>query len=581
MLDDATSRLLSMRRRDRPRVVDATPGIGMWEGRLSSSAISTSVSVFALSVIDRRGYDRAIADGTRWLLQTMKPDGSWGDSLESPPNMTATLLSYTALYHLGQVPEATERYIRQTLGWSSETQLVDGVLAYYGRDLTFSVPILMMCALAGIVSDWRRIPPFPFELAVLPQSTFRYLNLPVVSYAIPALIAVGILQNRRRRTWLSSLRERLVPKALRVLTTLQPADGGFLEAAPLTAFVSMCLAEAGLQDHTVTVRCAQFLSENQREDGAWPIDTNLAGWLTSLCARAVGDLLPDAEREALAATILGNATKEKHPFTGAPAGGWGWTNLSGSVPDGDDTSGALVALHKLLRGVYVDEVGAGIDWLISLQNSDGGMPTFCRGWGRLPFDRSTPDITAHAVLAMSLWCDALPAESQSRCRESLRRMTSWLNCTMTSDGAWNPLWFGDQDASDERNPVYGAATIVDYLCSIDDSQGATHVPQSMKHDWLAGPVQFLLDSQNTDGGWGGNRGIASKVTLTAKAIGALSHFPQESAAAIRRGVDYLYSHYEQGTLYRREPIGLYFSRLWYSEELYSYTYLVTALRKIS
>lgn len=51
--------------------------------------------------------------------------------------------------------------------WHSETELVDGVLAYYGRDLTFSVPILMMCALAGIVTDWRRIPPFPFELATV------------------------------------------------------------------------------------------------------------------------------------------------------------------------------------------------------------------------------------------------------------------------------------------------------------------------------------------------------------------------------------------------------------------------------
>jgi squalene-hopene/tetraprenyl-beta-curcumene cyclase len=36
-----------------------------------------------------------------------------------------------------------------------------------------------------------------------------------------------------------------------VLATLQPEDGGFLEAAPLTAFVSMCMAEAGLKEHAV------------------------------------------------------------------------------------------------------------------------------------------------------------------------------------------------------------------------------------------------------------------------------------------------------------------------------------------
>ena len=565
IVNDASKRLLSMRRED-----------GMWEGHLSSSAISTSVSIFALSVIDHEEYQKEIERGMQWLKQTMKPEGAWGDSIESPVNMTATLLSYTALSHLHQVPDATKRYIRETLGWKDEAQLIDGVLAYYGKDLTFSVPILMMCALAGVISNWKRIPPFPFELAVLPQSTFRFLNLPVVSYAIPALIAVGILQNRRRKTLFSPVRELFVPKALRVLTTLQPEDGGFLEAAPLTAFVSMCMAEAGLKEHPVTHRCAQFLRSSLRQDGAWPIDTNLAGWVTSLSSRAIGDMLSKDDRKALSDTIRQNATKQRHPFTGAPAGGWGWTNLSGSVPDGDDTSGALVALHSLLKGQYVPEVGAGIDWLIKLQNRDGGMPTFCRGWGKLPFDRSTPDITAHAILAMSLWCDVLPDSQQSRCRKSIARLKSWLAKTMMDEGSWNPLWFGDQEATSqfrveglefkvEANPVYGAATIIDYM----KTAGIT---------LTLAPKDFLLKCQNPDGGWGGNRGVPSKVTLTAKAIGALRHFRPETDEAIRRAVDYLYARYETGTLYSREPIGLYFSRLWYSEDLYNPIYILTALR---
>ena len=566
MRSDATERLLSMRRSD-----------GMWEGHLSSSAISTAVSIFALSVIDSQEYEREIRCGKEWLLQTMKVEGAWGDSVESPVNMTATLLSYTALSHLKQVPEATEKYIHETLGWRNEEQLINGVLSYYGRDLTFSVPILMMCALAGIVSDWKRIPPFPFELAVLPQNTFRFLNLPVVSYAIPALIAVGILQNRRRHTWLSGMREWFVPKALKVLTQLQPEDGGFLEAAPLTAFVSMCMAEAGLSEHPVTQAAAQFLRNTLRTDGAWPIDTNLAGWVTSLCSRAIGEQL--ADRKQLADTIRGNATKKRHPFTGAPAGGWGWTNLSGSVPDGDDTSGALVALHTLLDGQYVPEVGAGINWLIQLQNRDGGMPTFCRGWGKLPFDRSTPDITAHAVLAMSLWVDSLPEEKKPQCRKSIQRMKKWLEKTMTIDGAWNPLWFGDQNAEDEKNPVYGAATIIDYLQNEELRNSASKDNSSIIH-LIHSSFNYLIDSQNDDGGWGGSKGVCSKVTLTAKAIGALSYYRPKADEAIRRGVDYLYNRYEAGTLYEREPIGLYFSRLWYSEDLYNYIYLINALKQL-
>src|SRR5262249_3708503 len=46
---------------------------------------------------------------------------------------------------------------------------------------------------------------------------------------------------------------------------------------------------------------------------------------------------------------------------------------------------------------------AGVSWLLDLQNRDGGWPTFCRGWGHLPFDRSSADISAHALRAFAAW----------------------------------------------------------------------------------------------------------------------------------------------------------------------------------
>ena len=38
---------------------------------------------------------------------------------------------------------------------------------------------------------WRLVRPLPFELAVLPHRLYKWLRLPVVSYALPALIAIG------------------------------------------------------------------------------------------------------------------------------------------------------------------------------------------------------------------------------------------------------------------------------------------------------------------------------------------------------------------------------------------------------
>ncbi len=543
----------------------------IWRGKLSSSAISTSVSVFALHEIDAQTYDRQIADGVAWLQRTMKADGSWGDSIESPSNLTATLLTYASLYAVGVRSEKTQVYLKERFGGETDEDIIQGVLDYYGTDLTFSVPILVMCALAGVISDWERIPPFPFELAVLPQRLFRFLNLPVVSYAIPALIAVGILRFKKgKQGLLAPLRRRFIEPSLKVLVKLQPADGGFLEAAPLTAFVSMCMVQAGYRNHVVTQKAAQFLVDTVREDGAWPIDTDLSGWVTSLSIRALDEDLP--ERDFFIENMKERSTKDVHPFTGAQPGGWGWSDLSGSVPDGDDTSGVLVAFHVLTRGTYAPEVGKGIEWLLDLQNNDGGMPTFCKGWGKLPFDRSSADISAHAFLAFSLWKEVLPPALKARTEKGAKRLLEWMETALSEEGSWMPLWFGDQDAADEKSPVYGTATAVDYLLSAGQSEAL-----SLANKGLA----YLLNVQNEDGGWGGAKGVASKVTLTAKVLGALASADKPDEVAMDRALDFLYEAYERGELFQREPIGLYFSRLWYSEELYSLTFLLIGLKKVS
>ena len=137
MIADITRQLLQKRSSD-----------GIWRGCLSSSAISTSVAIFALYQIDSDTYEPYIRKGAGWLKKTMRADGSWGDSVESPSNMTATLLSYASLYAVDIPPHETETYLKERLGGNTDEDIVRGVLSYYGKDLTFSVPILHI----GIVS---------------------------------------------------------------------------------------------------------------------------------------------------------------------------------------------------------------------------------------------------------------------------------------------------------------------------------------------------------------------------------------------------------------------------------------------
>ena len=150
----------------------------------------------------------------------------------------------------------------------------------------------------------------------------------MVSYALPALIAVGLCRHvraahaRGRRAW-----GRLFAAGLlRKLSALQPSHGGFLDAIPLTAFVCLSLRHAGYGDHPVAQRGLAFLRQAARRDGSWAIDSNLRTWVTSLATRAVfagcgGSpcACPDAER--VASWLVATQHTRRHPFTGAKPGG--------------------------------------------------------------------------------------------------------------------------------------------------------------------------------------------------------------------------------------------------------------------
>src|SRR5262249_20475437 len=210
-----------------------------------------------------------------------------GDTDLSLSNMATTML-VKAAFCLTGLPADDEGLLDRADAYIESKGGIAGLRRRYGRDKTFAVPILANCALAGIV-PWREVSALPFELACLPQHWFRYLHLPVVSYAIPALVAIGQAKFHFDPPWypLRWLRRAGLDKSLRVLQQMQPESGGFLEATPLTSFVVMSLAAIGHADHPVVQRGVEFLIASAREDGSWPIDTNLATWNTTLAVNAL------------------------------------------------------------------------------------------------------------------------------------------------------------------------------------------------------------------------------------------------------------------------------------------------------
>lgn len=604
-----TPKLHEFRAEIRRQLLSERGAHGHWEGRLSSSALSTATALFTLSHYDRAHgangiHSELIRNGLAWLASTQNTDGGWGDTIRSPSNISTTALGWAAF----GIPEAkeftlpparAEVWLQQTAGDLKPDVLARAITARYGKDRTFSVPILTMLALAGRLGPhgWKFVPQLPFELAACPFRWFQVLRLPVVSYALPALIAIGQVRHHRRPTWnpiLRGIRWLVNARTLRKLHEIQPETGGYLEATPLTSFVCMSLIVAGQTPCDVVTNGVRFLVNSVREDGSWPIDTNLATWVSTLAVNALlagpegpAPDFPECDRRKILDWLLQQQYRVEHPYTHAAPGGWAWTDLPGGVPDADDTPGALLALARLAPPDErtIRAAIAGVRWLLDLQNADGGIPTFCRGWTGLPFDRSSADLTAHTLLAWNRWQKFLPPELQKELAVATDRAIRFLLRIQRRDGAWAPLWFGNHHAAEVENVTYGTSRVV-RLAGLAITQSAA---------WQAAlnrGVRWLLEAQNPDGGWGGRRGTPSSIEETALVMESLGtmlqcekqdyinefddRFRNQLKVASQQGLDWLTARCH-GQKLEASPIGFYFANLWYYEELYPQIYLTAAL----
>ena len=222
---------------------------GHWEGQLSTSALSTATAISALSFYVAsnaaspelsKEIQCLIDNGISWMMNQQNDDGGWGDTDLSFSNISTTMLAVAALKAASRSDEF-EDSVRRAKSYIDEQGGLEGIRRRYGKDKTFAVPILANCAMAGIV-PWKEVSALPFEAACVPQRFYNLMQLPVVSYAIPALVAIGqakFANDPPRNPFQKIVRRAAISRSLKVLEKMQPSTGGFLEAAPLTSFVAM------------------------------------------------------------------------------------------------------------------------------------------------------------------------------------------------------------------------------------------------------------------------------------------------------------------------------------------------------
>jgi squalene-hopene/tetraprenyl-beta-curcumene cyclase len=591
----------------RADLVEACPSCDHWESDLPGSATATAAAVVALALAEGASstaglqhFESRITDGQDWIVKHINPDGGWGDVPGGPSNAVATAFCWAALAvnfdseanHPDPISKA-QAWLR-THGQSSAPTgdltadfLLAAMSARHGNDRTLTVPALTACALTGRFEDetaWRGVPRFPFEMAVLPRSWYRFLSLPAAGHALPAMLAVGLAHHSQaptRNPLVGAIRGMTRMRARAMLDKIQPSSGGFLESVLLTSFTVMGLSAVGQGDDLAVKKGLAFLQRSQREDGGWPIDSNLDTRVTTLAASALlltGQRMPVEE---LQEWLLTQQFGEIHPGTNSPPGGWSWTHLPGGVPDAKDTSEALLVLRGIARLLPVPKTArrhqaglAGVRWLLNLQNSDGGVSTFMRSRSRLAVDWSSPDVTAHALRAWLAWGKDYPA-LKNRIARAVNGAFSYLRSTQNRDGSWGALWYGTGRDPEGENLTCGTTRVALALGALMDSGFAgAEAP-------LASAVEWLVKTQFADGGWGAGNGGNPSVEETAWAVECLALFGKTGGGltALNRGIDWLVVRVESGAWKTAAPLGLHFARVGYSEPLFPRIFTVAALSR--
>ena len=130
---------------------------------------------------------------------------------------------------------------------------------------------------------------------------------------------------------------------------------------------------------------------------------------------------------------------------------------------------------------------------------------------------------------------------------------------------------------EEGNPIYGTAKVLQCYQEL----GRTDCDEFRRG------VNWLTDSQNADGGWGGGDSIRwpaenlgrSSVEETALAVEVLADCVDngEIRTSFEGGLQWLIYAVENGHYTKPSPIGFYFAKLWYYERLYPVIFAGSAL----
>ena len=510
---------------------------GYWYSPVETNTIYNSLQIYLYHYLNEEEGERETIEGLcSYLVNTQSQDGSWPLYTNGPADVGLTTLNYFALklsgYHQEDPCLANARdFILLCGGAESIHDVYKLLLAIFDQFQLPSVPRVPLLPLLWVSPkfSWLRMMLIPY-IVVLNERAFvqppeeayiteLFLNqtngrfIPKDAEVLSAIDQVAIgAQKEFEQDGLPFYSSDCISYGIYVdwlLARQNTSDGLFYDYMPTTLFplLSLKAIENAVDNQQAIDRALEGLRHLQHDlpEGIYqfPSDSTIMDTATMVAALSVVDRSLESPITQKAVDFLWSRQHEKcgdwlHQIA-APVspGGWGFNLNSERYPDADDTAMTLRALRDVYGDSWYerkDDFTRGIDWLLAMQNWDGGWGTWDRQAGLLSIflnmimktvayplvlNESVVDHTTRVLITLGRF-----GYTEAR-NFPVRRAAAWVKTQRLEDGSWEGTWGVDY--------LYQTAFVLG---------GLSQVKAAMSDDFIEGSLDYILQKQREDGGWG-------------------------------------------------------------------------------
>lgn len=581
-----------------------------WLGETQSNPIFTAEYLFLRQAL-KLDFTQDEKDAfIRWFLLQQNEDGSYGLAPAYPGDPSTTTESYLSLKMLGYPTDKPEmvrarEYMLRTDGMKNVRIFTRFFLATFGLwpwDYIPQLPLELMLAPKSspvniyTLSSWARATSIPLLIVrhhqpiySLPNGTHKVNNYldelwnDPSNKKIPYAPSLWQMIGKEDLTTIAFTaadkvcsifggfrkfpgRRYLCRLVVDWLVMHQESSGDWGGYWPPQHGTILALVIEGFPLNHPVIRSGMEAAERYAmhdKNGRRYQATTCAIWDTAIMTVALGDcglIRPDNVR--LTNTVRWLLERQCKGTEGdwriyrpeLPTGGWAFQNVDNWYPDVDDTAIVILGLLKNYpTSINSEHIILGINWIVGMQNSDGGWAAF--DWNndklflnKIPFgdmdslcDPATADVTGRLVECLghvlcSPHAHTVDRELLRKVEVAAQRGIKWLLDNQEPFGGWWGRW--------GVNYVYGTSNVLSGLHYF------MHKGDEKLDHAISRAVEWVKSVQIEDGGWGeglesyddpamAGKGIPSTATQTAWSIMSLIPYVPASDPAVTRGVEFL------------------------------------------